>query len=78
MNEWRTTFGQIPIYKGGWPGHALFHNPFSDGEFLGRIRGLHAPVEIVSILSTIFVLNRCFVKPVMLNGKKPCNLAAFL
>jgi hypothetical protein len=36
------------------------------------------PVEMVPILSTIFVLNRYFLKRADLNRKKPAHLAAFL
>jgi hypothetical protein len=62
---------------GAEAGHALSHDPFSDGEFSGRIRGRDAPVEMVPILSTIFVLNQYFLKRPVLIRKKPCNLAAF-
>jgi hypothetical protein len=63
---------------GAVAGHTFSNDPFSDGGFSGRIRVREVPVEIVPILSTIFVLNRYFSKQVILSGKKPCNLAAFL
>ena len=63
---------------GGGGRTTVSHDPFSDGEVPGWIGVGEVPVEAVPILSTIFVLNCCFLKPVVLNGKKPCNLAAFL
>jgi hypothetical protein len=58
-------------------GPTVIHDPFSDGEFSGRIRGQEAPVETVPILSTIILIIRYFLKQGVLSGKKPCNLAAF-
>jgi len=43
-----------------------------------RILVQEVPVEVVPILSKIFVLNRYFLKPGVLSGKKPAHLAAFL
>ena len=67
-----------PFIKGRLAGHTVFHDRFSDGEALGGISVLKVPGEMVPILSTIFVINRCFLKRAVLKKKKPCNLAAFL
>jgi hypothetical protein len=59
-------------------GHALSHDPFSDGEFSGRIRGRKTPVEMVPTPDKILSEIRYFLKRTVLIGKKPANLAAFL
>jgi hypothetical protein len=64
--------------KGDVAGHTVSHDRFSVGEVPGRNRVREVPVEIVPILSTIFVLNRYFLKRADFNRKKPADLAGFL
>jgi hypothetical protein len=68
-----------PIYKGVvLVGHTVSHDLFSDGEFPGRIRMRNVPVEMMPTPDKILSKNRYFWKRVVLIGKKPANLAAFL
>ena len=52
--------------------------PSPTEEFSGRIRVWKAPVEVVPTPDKIPHKNRYFQKRIVLIGKKPCNLAAFL
>jgi len=52
-------------------------DPFSDGEFAGRICARNVPVEVVPTPEKILHKNRYFWKQDVLIRKKPCNLAAF-